>query len=314
MKIVVLDGHVLNPGDLSWAPLEALGDLSVHDRTPPDQIEARSKGAEAVLTVRAPLNRETIRHLSSLRYIGALGSDAAHINVDAARKRGIAVTDTAGVDTESTAQHAIALLLELTQGCGRHAHAVRGGRWSAGSDCTFRLQPLMELAGRAIGIVGWGRIGSAVGRIAASFGMRVCACDPRPSAPSDGVSFVPFDELLSAADVVSLHCPPTPVTERMINRIALDRMRPDAYLINTAHGALIDEDALAEALRARRIGGAGLDVLSTEPPSPKNPLLRAPRCIITPHLGWGARATRQRVIERAAENLRAFQQQRGASP
>jgi glycerate dehydrogenase len=309
MRIVVLDGRLINPGDVSWSPLEALGELTVHDRTSPDQIEARAAGAEAVLTVRAPLNREAIRHLPTLRYIGALGSDSRHINVDAARKRGIVVTDTAGADAESTAQHTFALLLELTQGCGRHAHVVRGGRWSKGPDFTFWLHPIVELAGRMIGIVGWGRIGSTVGRIAASFGMRVCAYDPHPSAPHDHVAFSPLEDLLAAADVVSLHCPLTPVTERMINRATLERMRPDAYLINTAHGALIDEEALADALRARRLGGAGLDVLSTEPPSLKNPLLRAPRCIITPHLSGAPRATRQRIIERAAEHLRAYQQQ-----
>ncbi len=312
MNIVILDGYALNPGDVSWAPLEALGKLSVYDRTPLEQIEARAKGAEVVLTVHTPLNRETIRHLTALRFIGVLGSDAAHVNVEAARKRGIDVADTAGVDTESTAQLTLALLLELTHGCGHHAHAVRNGRWSRSPDITFRLQPMMELAGRTIGIVGWGRIGSAVGRMAAALGMRVIATDPAVSA--SGVAMKPLEELLVESDVVSLHCPRTPLTERMINQAALARMKPDAYLINTAHGALMDEAAVAEALRARRLGGAGCDVLSSEPPSPKNPLLHAPRCIITPHLGWGTRATRQRIIDRAAEQVRAFQERRAAHP
>lgn len=314
MKIVVLDGHVVNPGDLSWSPLEALGDVQIHDRTTVEQIESRAKSAEAVLTVRTPLNRETIRHLTNLRYIGVLGSDASHVNSEAARKRGIEVADTAGADTESTAQLTLALLLELTHGLGHHAHAARNGRWSRGPDISFRLQPLAELHGRTFGIVGLGRIGAAVARIAAGFGMRVAACDPTPPAnASSRATLVTLETLLAEADVVSLHCPHTPVTERMINAAALARMRPDAYLINTAHGALVDEEALADALRNRRLGGAALDVLSSEPPSPKNPLLRAPRCLITPHLGWGTRAARERIIARAAEQLSDFIRRRATS-
>ncbi len=314
MKIVVLDGHVLNPGDVSWAPLQAFGEVQVHDRTPVEQIESRAKLAEAVFTVRTPLNRETIRHLTNLRYIGVLGSDPSHVNIEAAKKRGIEVADTAGIDTESTAQLTIALLLELTHGAGHHAHAARNGRWSRGPDISFRLQPLMELNQRTIGIVGMGRIGSAVARIAAAFGMRVLACDPAlPPNASAHATAVGWETLLAEADVVSLHCPHTPVTERMINTAALERMKPTAYLINTAHGALVDEEALADALHARRLGGAALDVLSSEPPSPKNPLLRAPRCLITPHVGWGTRAVRERIIVRAAEQLGDFIRRRASS-
>lgn len=310
MKIVVLDGYALNPGDLDWSALRELGELTVFDRSAPEEVEARARGAAAILTHRVPLNRETIRHLPELRYIGILGSDTAHVNSDAARKRGIAVTLTDGVDTAFAAQHTLALLLELTQGCGHHAHAVRQGRWARCPDVTFRLQPLMELQGRTLGLIGCGRIGRAVARIATALGMHVMAADPAPAEPwPESVQRVELDQLLAESDVVSLHCPHTLQTEKLINQATLARMRPGAYLLNTAHGQLIDEGALAEALCARRLAGAGLDVLSTEPPSLKNPLLRAPRCLITPHLGWGARAVRERILAQAAAHLRAFQRQ-----
>lgn len=315
MKIVVLDGHMLNPGDLSWGPLEALGALDVYDRTPVEQLHARAKNATAILTVRTPLNRETIRHLPNLRYIGILGSDASHVNVEAARKRGIEVTDTVGADTESVAQLTFALMLELTHGIGHHAHATRNGRWTRGPDMTFRLHPLTELRGLTLGLLGLGRIARSVARIAVGFEMRVIAYDPNPSDPTPAdVSMGSLESVVAESDVLSLHCPHTPVTERMINTALLARMKPHAYLINTAHGALVDEEALADALRNRRLAGAALDVLSSEPPTPKNPLLRAPRCLITPHLGWGTRASRERIIARAAEQLGAFIQRNLAPP
>ncbi len=306
MKIVVLDAAPLGLNDISWAPIEALGEVTIHERTTPEELDTRARGAQAILTLRVPFNRECLRRLTDLRYIGVLGSDPSIINVDAARKRNITVNWTDGIDTDSVAQHTFALLLELTHGVGHHAHTVRNGRWSRAHDFTFRLQPLLELSGTTLGIIGFGRVGQAVARIARAFGMNVVACDPAlSSSPSDGVSIAPLEELLASADVVSLHCPHTPQTERLINQDTLARMKPAAYLLNTAHGALVDEEALATALRDRKLGGAGLDVLSAEPASPKNPLLRAPRCIITPHLAWATRAARQRIINRAAEQLSA---------
>ncbi len=306
MKIVVLDAAPLGLNDISWASIEALGEVAIHERTTPEELDTRARGAQAILTLRVPFNRECLRRLTDLRYIGVLGSDPSIINVDAARKRNITVNWTDGIDTDSVAQHTIALLLELTHGVGRHAHTVRNGRWSRAHDFTFRLQPLSELSGTTLGIIGFGRIGQAVARIARALGMNVVACDPAlSSSPAEGVSIAPLEEVLAAADVVSLHCPHTPQTDRLINQDTLARMKPAAYLLNTAHGALVDEEALATALRDRKLGGAGLDVLSAEPASPKNPLLRAPRCIITPHLAWATRAARQRIINRAAEQLRA---------
>ncbi len=307
MKIVVLDAAPLNSREISWDTINALGSVTLHDRTAPAEVEARLRGAEAVLTIRVPFNRELIRRLTDLRYIGVLGSDPSSINLDAARKRNVIVNWTDGVDTESVAQHTVALLLELTHGVGHHAHAVRNGRWSRAQDFTFRLQPLTELCGGTIGIIGFGRVGQAVARIARGFGMRVVVCDPvLPNPLPPDVIAAPLEELLAVSDVVTLHCPHTPQTERIINQATLARMKPTAYLLNTAHGALLDEDAVATALRDRKLGGVGLDVLSMEPPSPKNQLLRAPRCIITPHLSWATLAARQRIINRAAEQLKAY--------
>ncbi|MCS6771793.1 MAG: D-2-hydroxyacid dehydrogenase [Kiritimatiellae bacterium] len=313
MNIVVLDGYALNPGDLSWAPFESMGSLTVYDRTSPEQVEARARLADAVLTVRTPLNREIIRHLGQLRFIGVLGSDPSHVNVEIARKRGIEVADAAGADVESTAQLAMALLLELTHGVGHHAHLVRGGRWCRGPDFTFRLHALTELQGRTIGLVGLGRIGTAVARMAAAFGMEVLAHDPFIREAPPHVQLVPLEELASRSDVVSLHAIRTPATEHLVNEAFLHRMKKSAFLINTAHGALIDETALAAALRAGRIAGAAVDVLSEEPPSPKNPLLRAPRCLITPHLGWGTVAARERIVRTVADKLRQFVEKRAAA-
>lgn len=310
MKIVLLDSRVLsNSGDVSWAPLQACGELVIHESTAFEHVELRAKDAAALLTVRVPLNRELIRKLTALRYIGVLGSDPGFLNVEAAKKRGIVVNHCAGADVESVAQHTFSLLLELTHGTGHHAHAVRNGRWSKAPDFTFRLQPLTELHGKIIGLIGFGRVGRAVARIARGFGMDVLIHEPTPDlALPDGEHAVPLTHLLANADVVSLHCALAPQTERLINAATLAQMKPTAYLLNTAHGSLLDEEAVAAALRERALGGVGVDVLSSEPPSPKNPLLRAPRTIITPHLAGFTRAVRQRIIEQAAEQLKQFQQ------
>jgi glycerate dehydrogenase len=313
MKIVVLDGHPLNPGDLDWAPLAELGDLTVHERSTPEQIESRAAQAEALLTVRAALNRETIRHLAKLRFLGVLSSDASTVNLEAARKRGVHVATLPGVDAESVAQHTFSLLLELCSACGHHAHAVRNGRWTRSPDFTFRFQPIRELHGLTLGLIGCGRIGSVVARIARGFGMTVLVNDPQVSGGiPEGTNAATLDEVLAQSDVVSLHCALTPQTERIINPATLGRMKPDAFLLNTAAGALLDEAAVADALRNRRLGGAGLDVLTQEPPSARHPLLQAPRCVITPRLGWATRETRARIIREMAAQLRLFTTSAGA--
>lgn len=308
MKIVVLDGYTLNPGDLSWDGLRALGEVTVHDRTPPEQIEPRARLAEAVLTNKTALNRETIRHLAQLKYIGVLATGYNVVNVEAAKKRGIVVTNVPGYGTASVAQHVFGLLLELTHQVGHHAFTVRKGRWSRTPDFCYWLHPLVELDGLTMGVVGYGAIGQAVARIALGFGMKVLIADPGPPAALPaGAAAVALDELLSRSDVVSLHCPLTPVTERMINEASLNRMKRGAFLINTSRGGLIDEAALLAALQDGRVGGAGLDVLTEEPPSDKQPLLRAKNCIVTPHLAWATRAARARLMNEVVENLRAFQ-------
>lgn len=307
MKLVVLDGHTLNPGDLSWDGLAALGELKVFDRTPVEEIEKRAAGAEIVLTNKTPLNRETIRHLGSLKYIGVLATGYNVVNIEAARKRGIVVTNVPGYGTASVAQHVFALLLELTQQVGHHAFTVRKGRWSRTPDFCYWLHPLLELEGRTMGIIGYGRIGQAVARIARGFGMKVIATDQAlPKTLPEGVTGASLGEVLSASDVVSLHCPLLPETERLVNEATLAQMKKGVLLINTSRGGLVDEAALLAALQSGHVGGAGLDVLSVEPPPEDHPLLRARNCIITPHLAWATQAARARLLQVVVENVKAF--------
>lgn len=307
MKIVVLDGYAANPGDLDWSPFAALGGLTVHDRTPADLTLARATGAQAVLTNKVQLGAGEMAALPDLRYIGVLATGYNVIDVAAARERGIIVTNVPAYSTASVAQHVFALLLELTRGVGCHAGLVRQGRWSASPDFSFWETPQVELAGLTFGIVGFGAIGQAVARIALAFGLRVLVHTrtPHPAAWPD-VAFVGVEELFTQADVVSLHCPLTEETRGMINASRLAAMKPTAYLLNTGRGPLIDEVALAGALQAGLIAGAGLDVLSQEPPPVDNPLLTAPNCVITPHIAWATKAARQRLLDVAVANLQAF--------
>ena len=307
MKIVVLDGYTLNPGDLSWDGLSALGELKVYERTAPEEIEKRAGAAEAVLTNKTPLNRETIRHLTGLKYIGVLATGFNVVNVEAARKRGVVVTNVPGYGTASVAQHVFALLLELTQQAGHHAFTVRKGRWSRTPDFCYWLHPLLELDGRTMGVVGYGRIGQAVARIALGFGMKVVVADTTtPGALPPGIVTCSLDELWARSDVISLHCPLVPETERLVNEATLARMKRGVILINTSRGGLVDEAALQAALQSGQVGGAGLDVLSVEPPPEDHPLLRARNCLITPHLAWATQAARARLLETVVANLKAF--------
>jgi len=305
MKIVVLDGYTANPGDLDWAPLSALGGLTVHDRTPAALTLERAAGAQVVLTNKVLLGAAEMAALPELRYIGVLATGYNVVDVAAARERGIVVTNVPAYSTPSVAQHVFALLLELTRGVGRHADLVREGRWSASPDFAFWATPQVELAGLTLGIVGFGAIGQAVARIALVFGMRVLV-HTRTPAPWPEIDFVGLDELFTRSDVVSLHCPLTDDTRGMVNAARLAAMKPTAYLLNTGRGPLVDEAALAVALHAGQIAGAGLDVLAQEPPPADNPLLTAPNCMITPHLAWATKAARQRLLDVAVANVRAF--------
>jgi len=307
VKIVVLDGYATNPGDLSWDGLAELGELIVYDRTSADLILERAAGAEILISNKAYLGAEEMAVLPELRYIGLQATGVNVVDLNAARAHGIVVSNVPAYSTSSVAQHAFALLLELARGVGLHAELVRQGAWTNCPDFAFQKTPQVELTNKVFGVIGYGDIGRDAARIAAAFGMqiRVHTRTPDPVAHPQ-VQFVELDQLLSASDVVSLHCPLTPETASLVNAERLALMKTSAYLINTSRGLLVDEKALAEALHRGAIAGAGLDVLSVEPPPADNPLLTAPNCYITPHLAWATFAARQRLIGEVVENLRAF--------
>lgn len=307
-KIVVLDGHALNPGDLSWAGLHRLGSVEIYDRTPEPDIVTRAYGAEAVLTNKTPLPRAVLDRLPVLKYIGVLATGFNIVDVKAATRRGVTVSNIPIYGTASVAQLAIALLLELCHHVGAHAEAVRAGEWSRSPEWTFWNSPLVELSGKTLGIVGFGRIGRHTAAIGHALGMRIIAADDHRAETPDwpGFAWRDVEELLAEADVVSLHCPLLPHTQGLIYARRLALMKPSAFLINTSRGPLVVDRDLADALEAGRLAGAGLDVLSTEPPEPDNPLLKAPNCIVTPHIAWATREARSRLMEMAVENLSAF--------
>lgn len=308
MEIVVLDGYTLNPGDLGWDAFLELAPISVYDRTPPELVPERIAGAELVLTNKTPLPAEVLRRSPRLRYIGVLATGYNIVDVEAARERGITVTNVPTYGTASVAQFAFALLLELCHHVGLHSDAVRAGEWSASSDWCFWKAPLAELAGKTMGIVGYGRIGRQAAAIADAMGMRVIAHDALRMDPPAyaGFRWASLEELLAASDVVSLHCPLFPETQGMINRERLRLMKPTAFLLNTSRGPLVVDQDLADALNDSRLAGAGVDVLSLEPPPNGNPLLAAKNCIVTPHIAWATREARTRLMEAAAANLAAF--------
>ncbi len=310
MRIVVLDAYTTNPGDLDWGPVEALGELAVYDRTPDEAIVARAAGAEAVLTNKTHLSAATLAALPGLRYVGVLATGVNVVDLSAAAVAGITVTNVPGYSTPGVAQAVFALVLELTNQTGPLSTSARAGRWQACDDFCYWDGELVELEGLTLGIVGYGAIGRRVAGIARALGMRVVAASrSRAAGTSDeGVEFISLDDLFRTADVVSLHCPLTPETKQLVNAARLASMKPSAYLVNTARGALVDEHALADTLAAGRIAGAGLDVLTQEPPRAGSPLLTAPNCVITPHVAWATRKARARLIAAAAANLAAFVQ------
>jgi glycerate dehydrogenase len=307
VNIVVLDGYTLNPGDLNWADLEALGPTTVYDRTPAAETTLRAADCGIVLTNKTLLSREVIQRLPRLRYIGVLATGYNVVDIDAARQRGVLVCNVPDYATPSVVQMVFGHLLNLTLRVADHGRGVAAGRWSRSDDFCYWDSPLVELAGLTMGIVGFGRIGRATAAVAQAIGMSVLAHDAaQPSSEPEGVRFVALEELFRRSDVVSLHCPLTPATHGLVNAERLALMKPSAYLINTGRGPLVDETALAEALNTGRIAGAGLDVLSTEPPPADSPLLTAKNCCITPHIAWATRAARQRLLDIAVANLRAF--------
>ena len=306
MRIVVLDSHTLNPGDLSWDALTALGPCAIYERSSPREIVERARDAEIVLTNKACLSREVIAQLPRLRYIGVLATGYNCVDIDAANERSILVTNVPAYGTASVAQMVLAHMLNFTQRVAHHAQTVAAGRWTTSTDWCYWDYPLVELADRTMGIVGLGRIGRQVSRLAQALGMSVLASDPRPIEPAEGIAAADVDTIFRQSDVVSLHCPLTPQTRHMVDRRRLGLMKRTALLINTSRGPLIDDEALAEALNAGQIAGAGLDVLSEEPPPPTNPLLRAKNCWITPHIAWATKSARQRLLETVVENMRSF--------
>jgi glycerate dehydrogenase len=307
MNLVVLDGYATNPGDLNWDVFHSLATCRVYDRSSPDEVVERARDAELVLTNKTPLTADTLARLPNLRYIGVLATGTNVVDVPAARARGICVTNVPGYGTRSVAQHTLALILEATNHVGLHAAGVRDGSWSRSPDWCYWQKPLVELDGLTLGIIGYGSIGKKVATLARAFGMHIVATSRSATVHTDdGVTFLPLDRLLAESDIVSLHCPLTDDTRNLINAATLARMKPTALLINTSRGPLIAEADLADALRNQRIAGAALDVLSAEPPPADNPLLTAPNCLVTPHQAWATRAGRQRLLEIAAANVRAF--------
>ena len=308
MKIVVLDGYCMNPGDLSWDALRQFGEVEVYDRTPAAEAALRAHGATAVLLNKTPLTRDTLARLPELKYIGVLATGYDVVDMGAARGQGITVTNVPTYGTASVAQFVFALLLELCQNVKLHADAVRSGEWSRQADWSFWKAPLVELEGKTMGVIGFGRIGRAVGRIADAMGMRVLANDTwqgdTPAYP--GFRWAALAELLGESDVISLHSPLLPETQGMIHAGTLALMKPSAFLINTSRGALVVDRDLADALNARRLAGAGLDVLSVEPPADTNPLLAARNCLVTPHIAWATHEARSRLMAEVIANISGF--------
>lgn len=307
MKIVILDGFAENPGDLSWDCIRPYGEVTVYDRTPPALILERAAGAEIVVTNKTPLGKEVIDRLPALKFIALLSTGYNIVDGAAARARGIPVSNIPAYSTESVAQSVFAFILEHCRRVGQHSASVRRGDWAACPDFCYTLAPLTDIEGKTLGIIGYGSIGKAVARIAAAFGMRVLAVTrTERTGTENGVRFCGRDELLRDSDIISIHCPLTPETERMVNADFLSRMKRTALLINTSRGPVVDEQALADALNRGEIAGAGLDVLEKEPPEPDDPLFTAKNCLITPHIAWAAFETRQRLMDIFAANIQAF--------
>ncbi|MCQ2475595.1 MAG: D-2-hydroxyacid dehydrogenase [Clostridia bacterium] len=305
MKITILDGYAENPGDLSWDWLKKYGEVQIFDRTPKELIAERCADSEILITNKTPLREELLKTLPKLRYIGLLSTGFNVVDWKYCKEKGIPVCNIPSYSTDAVAQLTFAHILEHTNAVAAHSASVHGGEWSSCKDFCYWVSPLTELSGKTLGIIGFGKIGKAVAGIALAFGMKVIASTNHPS-PFEGVEFADKDELLARSDYVTLHCPLTDETEKMVNSDFLSKMKPSAILINTSRGQVIDEDALAQALKNGVIAGAGLDVLSEEPPKASNPLLSIPQCSITPHIAWAGYETRTRLMDICKSNVAAF--------
>lgn len=308
MKIVVLDGYTLNPGDLSWDGLNQLGDVTVYDRTAQSELLDRCAGAEVVFTNKTPVGGDFIRQLSSLKFIGVLATGFNIVDVETAKAQGVIVANVPGYGAQSVAQLVFALLLELCHHVQRHSDTVMEGKWSRSPDFCYWDFPLIELAGKTMGIIGFGSIGQKVGDLATAFGMKVIAAGRNHTDQGGRVNFrwASVEELLAESDVISIHCPLTPETKGLINKESLRRMKSSAFLINTSRGPIVVDADLAEALNAGVIAGAGIDVLSVEPPPKDNPLFGVQNCLITPHIAWATKEARVRLMDMTVANLSAF--------
>ena len=309
MKIVILDAFTSNPGDLSWDAIEELGELTVYERTTSEEVLERCTGSEVIFTNKVILNSETIEQLPELKYIGVLATGTNVVDLNFAKERGICVTNIPGYSTDSVVQHALALMLHFSSKVSVHNDAVQQGDWVNSIDFSFTLGTLNELSGKTLGIIGLGTIGRKLARVADAMGMKIMAANQssmdRLELPYE-VEWLPVDEVFTLADFLSLNCPLTPKTEKVVNAEHLKKMKSSAIVINTGRGPLVNEQALADALNNGTIAGAGLDVLSTEPPAGDNPLLSAKNCVITPHIAWASREARARLIAIAANNLSSF--------
>jgi len=308
MKIVILDGYTENPGDLSWEDVDKLGELTVYDRCAgEEEIIERIAGAEIVITNKTPLSRKAIESNKNLKYIGVMATGYNVVDFKTARENGIPVSNVPAYGTYAVAQFAIALLLEICHHIGHHDRVVKEGRWEKNPDWCFWDYPLIELIGKTMGIIGFGRIGQATGKIAGALGMEVLAYDKTQNEDGRKIaSYVSLEELYEQSDVISLHCPLFPDTEGMINKESIAKMKDGVIIINNSRGALVVEQDLANALNSGKVYGAGVDVVSVEPIRPDNPLLKAKNCIITPHMAWAPIECRQRIMDISVDNLRAF--------
>ncbi|MBS6468632.1 D-2-hydroxyacid dehydrogenase [Phocaeicola barnesiae] len=308
MKIVVLDGYTLNPGDLSWKDLEALGTVKIYDRTHPGEVVERATGAQIVLTNKTVLDGEALSQLPDLKYIGVLATGYNVVNLEAARRQGITVTNIPAYSTDSVAQMVFAHLLNITQRVGHYAEEVASGHWTKQADFSYWNTPLVELAGKTLGVIGLGHTGMATARIALAFGMQVLAYTSKSAAelPAGIRKADSLEQVFSDSNVVSLHCPLTETTKNLVNMERLKLMKREAVLINTGRGGLVNETDLAEALEKGLLAAAGVDVLSSEPPVPGHPLVGVKNCFITPHIAWATLEARQRLMGQAVRNIEAF--------
>ncbi len=308
MKIVILDGYTENPGDLSWEGIEKFGDLTVYDRTPEDKVIERISGAEIVFTNKTPVSKAAIESNPKLQFIGVLATGYNIVNVAAAKEAGVVVSNIPTYGTDAVAQYAMALLLEMCHHVGEHSDCVKAGEWTNNKDWCFWNHPLIELAGKTLGVIGFGRIGQRTAEIAMAFGMNILAYDEyqNKALESDRCRYVSLDELLANSDAISLHCPLFPSTEGIINKDTISKMKDGVMIINTSRGPLIVEADLRDALNSGKVAGAAVDVVSTEPIKMDNPLLQAKNMIITPHIAWAPKESRKRLMDIAVENLQAF--------